>query len=216
MKIGYDPNWYPFDFEKQTSYVNGYTENLLIEMASSTGRQFELITANWDTLFDGLGERKYDAVLSTMAPYAYHLAKYDFSENILTLGPVLIIPYKGEKRTLDELEGECIGIMTNDPATYLIEKHPSIILRSYDSAPNLLNALVKGDIQGAILNHLPAASYVRDLYRNILEIVGVPLTKDGLHFVTRKGDIKPLQEGVETLRKKKMISTLQKKWFSLP
>lgn len=212
LRIGYDPHWYPVNFEKETTYVNGYTEDLLLEIATTSGTQFELITASWDNLFDGLAEGKYDAVITTLPPYEYNLAKYDFSENILDLGPVLVIPYKAKKRTLKELHGECVGLITNDPAVLILAEHPSIIIRNYSSIPELLNALVQGDIEGALLNHIPAANYIGDLYADRLEIVGKPMTKAGVHFVTAKGEMKALNKSVEALRKKKALTQLQKKW----
>ena len=50
IRIGVDPLWYPVDFGPQTSYVNGYTEDMLLEMARYSGLRFELITARWDNL----------------------------------------------------------------------------------------------------------------------------------------------------------------------
>ncbi len=212
IRIGVDPLWYPIDFGKETSYVNGYTEDLLLEMAQYSGAQFELIQANWDNLLDGLKQGKYDAVITTLPPYEYNRAKYDFSENLLDLGPVLIVPLKAEKRDLTELQGELVGVITNDPSMLILAKHPSIIIRNYNSIPELLNALVKGEIEGALLNQIPAVNYVRDLYSTALEIVGKPMTDQGIHFIGPKGELKPLNKNLEALRKKKILAQLQKKW----
>src|ERR1043166_3717797 len=81
LRVGVDPNWYPIDFGSQTVYVNGYTEDLLIEIARYSGIEFEKIPASWDNLMEGLSENKYDAVLSSMHPYVFNTAKYDFSSN---------------------------------------------------------------------------------------------------------------------------------------
>ena len=76
FRIGIDPLWYPLDFGPQTSYVNGYTEELLLEMAGYGGMRFELVRANFDTLLEGMRGGQYDAVITTLPPYEYNLAKY--------------------------------------------------------------------------------------------------------------------------------------------
>lgn len=212
IKIGVDPKWYPIDFGAQTSYVNGYTEDLLLEMARYGGLQFELITANWDNLTEGLRERKYDAILTSMAPYEYNTAKYDFSKNFLDLGPVLIVSQDSKNDELSKLNGEMVGIVTNDQAALILEKQPQIIIRSYKSIPDLLNAIVAGEIQAAILSRIPALNYVSDLYNGKLKIVGHPMTEAGLHLVAPKGRIGSFNKTLEALRKRKTLDTLQKKW----
>lgn len=212
MRIGIDTQWYPLDFGHQTSYVNGYTEDLLLEMARYSGMQFELVTANWDTLVDGLKEDKYDAILTSMPPYEYNTAKYDFSKNYLDLGPVLIVPTGATQTDLSKMNGAMVGIIANDRAALVLEKYPTILIRRYNSIPDLLNAVATGEIQAALLSRIPAVNYVSDLYAGALQIVGAPMTDAGLHLVAPKGRIKGFSKTLEALRKRKTLDALLKKW----
>ncbi len=214
LRIGIDPHWYPLDFGTQTSYVNGYAEDLLLEMARYTGMEFERIPANWDTLLEGLEKNRYDAVLTSMPPYEYQTAKYEFSSNFLDLGPVLIFPLHAPETNLSKLDGAFVGIVANDPAALLLEK-PPVIIRSYPSIPALLDALVKGDIQAALLDQIPAANYVSDLYADKLQIVGGPLNDKGLHLIAPKDKKKAataFSKGLDSLRKRKTLDALREKW----
>jgi ABC-type amino acid transport substrate-binding protein len=213
MKIGVDPYWYPIDFGKQTSYVNGYTEELLLEMSRYSGMEFELIQANWDTLFDGLKREKYDAVLTSLPPYEYNLAKYEFSENYLDFGPVLIVSVDSNVKELDKMERGMVGVIENDPAVLLLEKHPKLIVRTYSSIPSLLNAVAAGEIQGGLLEKIPAVNYIADLYSEKLHIADGVLSNTGLHLVAKKGsDIRAFNKTLKALRRKKVLERLQKKW----
>src|SRR3990167_6926455 len=147
LSIGMDPTWYLAGFGSKTSYINGYTEDLLLEIARYSGMQFELVRAGSDNLLDGMRAGKYDAVLTTLPPYEYNLAKYDFSDNLLSLGPVLIVYHDAQQNSLEKMEGNLVGILTNDPAVFLLEKHPTIVIRQYNSIPELLDALSLGGIQ---------------------------------------------------------------------
>lgn len=212
VRIGIDPLWYPVDFGPQASYVNGFTEELLLEMADYGGMEIELVKANWDHLIEGMREGKYDAIITTLPPYEYNLAKYDFSKNFLDLGPVLIVSYGSDKTTLSHMEGELIGIIANDPSELILAKYPTVIVRNYSAIPDLLDAVAKGDIQGALLNQIPAVNFIGDLYFDVLQIVGGPLTDQGIHLVGPRGGIKLFNKNLEALLKKKTVNELQKKW----
>jgi polar amino acid transport system substrate-binding protein len=215
LRIGVDANWHPLDFGSQTSYVNGFTEDMLIEMARYSGIEFEKIPANWDTLYDGLKEKKYDAILTSLPPYIYNTAKYDFSINYLDLGPVLIVPIASSKTDLSKMDGSLIGIIANDPAELLLETHPTLIIRNYATIPELLDALAVGAIQGALLDRIPAVNFVNDLYSATLKIASAPLTDKGLHLIAPKGRsslIKSFNKNLEALKRRKTLSSLQKKW----
>lgn len=216
IRIGIDPSWSPLDFKEQEPYINGYVEELLLEMSRYSGIEFQKIPANWDSLFDGLEEERYDAVLSSMPPYSFNKSKYDFSENFLDIGPVLITPWDAHTANLNQLSGELVGVLTGDQAILLLSQHPEIIIRMFNSVPETLNAIVSGEIKAAILDRLPAANYTRDIYAGRLKIASQPLTDAGLHatVLKKKADrfIKAFNNALEQMKKKKTMEALQKKW----
>ena len=212
LKIGIDPDWYLADFGLQTAYVNGYTEDVLLELSRYSGMQFELIRTNWDNLLDGIRDGKYEAVVSTLPLYEYNLAKYDFSENFLSTGPVLIVPYQSNQTSLEQLEGDLVGVITGDPAELILAKHPTIVIRKFSSIPELLEAVALGDIEGALLDYIPAVNYISDLYVEVLQIAGKPLTNDGIHLIGKKGAINAFNKNLKSILKTKKLQKLQQKW----
>ena len=216
LRIGVDEQWYPLDFGPQQAYVNGFTEDLLLEIARYSGILFEKVGANWDTLLEGIADKRYDAVLTSLPPYPFNRAKYDFSHDFLELGPVLIVPTSSKHKDLGDMKGELLGLITGDPAALLLDKYPEVILRNYASITDLLNAVANGEIEGALLNRIPAVNYVNDLYANRLKIASAPLTKEGLHLVTAKGKqerlLKAFDRSLDHFQRKKKLSALLKKW----
>lgn len=216
VRIGIDPDWYPVSFGAQQSFVNGYTEELLLEAARYTGIDFEKYSANWDNLLEGLKKKKYDAVLSSLPPYNFNQAQFDFSENFLRLGPVLIVPIGSSRNDLNKMSGELVGVLTGDPAVLVLNQHPDIILRNYASIPELLDSIANGEVEGGLLNQIPATAYVKDLYSNKLKIVDGPLTDAGLHLVSLKDKnhhlIQQFNKAIAQMEKKKKLQSLQQKW----
>ncbi|MBI3508792.1 MAG: transporter substrate-binding domain-containing protein [Chlamydiia bacterium] len=215
VRLGVDPNWYPLDFGNQAPYINGFAEDFLIEAAHFMGRDFVRIAVNPGDLLEGLHTGKYDAILSSMASYNFNLAKYDFTENFLHLGPVLIQPVNARYQHLSDIHGDLVGTLTNDPAILVLESYPEILLRDYPSIPELLNAVVSGEIGAALLNRIPAVNYVHDLYEGKLKITGEPLTGSGLHLIALKGkQTKLIQQFNRTLEsmQEKQLPLLLRKW----
>lgn len=216
LRIGVDPSWYPLNFEELQAYVNGYTEDLLLEISRYEGLAFEKVPANWDTLFEGMHEGKYDAILSSMPPYAFNAARFDFSENFLELGPVLITSSDASYRELSQLSGELVGVLSSNPAVLLVEKYPKVIVRNYPSIPDTLNAIVNGEIEAAVLDRLPAVNFVRDLYIGKLKVASGPLNEFGLHLVAPKGKAEKLlrafNNALGNFKKKKKLEAFQQKW----
>ena len=216
LRIGVDPSWSPLNFDELQPYVNGYAEDLLLEISQYSGLEFEKVQANWDSLLDGMQRGQYDAALTSLPPYSFNQAKYDFSIDFLALGPVLVATTNAKYTEPHQLSGELVGVLMGDPAVLLLEKYPEIIIRPFNSVPELLDAVVSGELEAAVLDRLPAMSYVRDLYADQLKIASEPLAKSGLHLIAPKGKLQPLirafDKSIERFSKKDKLSKLQKKW----
>lgn len=216
IRIGIDSNWYPIDFGAQNSYVNGFTEELLLDVAQQTGMEFERVLVSWDNLFEGMKLGQYHAVLSSLPPYEFNTAIYDFSHNFLDTGPVLIVPEGGHQTDLKKMSGEHIGVIAGDPAVLLLQKHEGLIIRNYPSVADLLEAVANGEIEGALLDRVIAGSYVKDLFAGKLKISGLPLSDAGLHLIVLKGKqpalISQFNKSLTLLKQKKRMQALLRKW----
>ena len=212
MRVGIDRLWYPIDFGKQNTYVNGFTEDLLNEMSKYSGLEFELINANWDNLQQGLTEGKYDAILTSIPPYEYNKAKYNFSSNFLDVGPVLIVSVDSKLKDFGKMNDKMVGILIDDPAARILETNPSLVIRQYENIPALLDSLTKGQIDAALLDQLPAIQYVSDLYKDVLMISSDPLTNKGLHMMGEPRAVEAFSKSLKSLKRKSTLKNLLKKW----
>jgi len=220
IKVGVDRNWYPLNFGEQTAYINGFTDELLLEISRYSGIEIEKIPANWDTLLSGLQKGNYDAVLSSLPPYEYNRAKYDFSSNFLNIGPVLILRVDTPNFKEGKMDGKMIGLIANDPVSLILEKTPTIIQREYNSIPELLNGLLLEEIDGAVLDQIPAVTYVGDLYAGKLKVASEPMTDAGLHMVALKDKgqgVEKFESSLKNLSKQGKVKALLEKWeLTLP
>jgi polar amino acid transport system substrate-binding protein len=216
IRIAIDPNWYPLDFQDKQFYINGFVDELLLEISRHSNVEFVRIGANWDTLLDGLKQRRYEAVLSSLATYPFNQSKYDFSSNFLDIGPVLVTHNASKLNELSQMSDRVVGVLSGNQEWFLMQKYPGVIMRSYDAVPEIFNALNNGEVEGIVIDRLIAIGFVKGTYAGSLKINGSPLTDAGLHLVTLKGDsaqaVKMFNKNLRYLTKKKKLQKLLKKW----
>ena len=71
-KIGIDPFFEKENFGKQTSNVNGYISDLLLQVSLNENVDLEKIDANWGALFEHLDEKKLDGIISSSKEYIFN------------------------------------------------------------------------------------------------------------------------------------------------
>jgi polar amino acid transport system substrate-binding protein len=215
-EIAVDPLWYPLELRGRENNVMGFSTDLLKEIARVRPIQFSLLTTNWDTLYLGLKQKKYQGILSSLFPYNFNQKDYDFSRLYLKTGPVLVVPAQSSFSSFSQMGGREIGVVSGSSAVLIVEKYPSILIRLYDSIPSILNDLVGGHLDGAVIPILSAEAFMQDLYQNQLRIATPPLNEEGLRLITLKGNapylIKNFDEGLSKLQDDKHYSELLTKW----
>ncbi|MBI5272991.1 MAG: transporter substrate-binding domain-containing protein [Chlamydiia bacterium] len=216
VRVGIDFTWYPVDFGDLQPYVNGFMEELLLEIAKDSGLEFERIPANWDSVTAGLEGRQYEAILSSLPLYDFNQARYDFSNTVLTLGPVLAVLQQSADVNLGQMQGRRVGVVLGDPAEVMLQRQEGVLAREYSSIPSLLTAVVDREIDAALLSRLPAVRYVNDLFAGKLKIATLPLDESGIRLVVLKGKnprlIGQFNKSFEYLKKKNKLQKLMQKW----
>lgn len=213
IRVGVDAEWYPQDFGENQAFVNGFVEELLLEISRDSGVEFYRIGANWDMLLEGLQRHRYEVVISSTQNYNFNQAKYQFSPNFLDIGPVLVAHADSTAQKLDDMANHVVGILGGEQELLVIQKYPEVLTRTYDSASEAFEALIRRDVDGIIVDRLHAVNYIRGAYSQDLKMIGAPLNSLGLHFMTLKdGSLDVFNQSLKHLKKKKKLQKLQKKW----
>lgn len=215
-KIGIDPTWFPLDVINKEPYILAFSTELLQKIAHLKHVEFERVTVSWDNLLEGLKKRQYEGILSSLEPYGFNLEKYQFSENFLNTGPVLVMRENATKSEVDTLYEKEIAAFSQNDEQLLMQKYPDAIVRMYDSLQKALVDLSIGNLDAVLIGYLQAFSYVNDIYHEKLKIVSSPLNNEGLKLVTLAKDqqkfIQLFNEGLNELKKNGEYDELLSKW----
>lgn len=215
-RIAIDPSWYPMELMGKEANVFAFSNELLREIAAKEKIQLERINVTWDNLLEGLQKDEYDAILSPLPPYNFNLSKYDFSEIYLQTGFVLVVPERQNVSRLDDMENQEVAVQMNSEGELILNAHPEVIVRFYDSPAAALDQLAHKKYAGVVMGMIPAVSFISDLYADQLKIAGDPLNVAGLRLVSMKDKRKELMDhfnrGLERMQDDGSYNALLKKW----
>ncbi|HEY2810492.1 MAG TPA: transporter substrate-binding domain-containing protein [Rhabdochlamydiaceae bacterium] len=192
--IGVDESWFPLQMSGRENNVTGFSTDLLRDIGKMEKISLTKISVNWDDLVEGLHKGQYDAILGSIPIYVFNQKIYDFSELYLATGPVLVVLADSKIKSLKMLKDKEVAVLPDTKGAILLEKYPSIIIRTYDSVTKAFDDLIKGMVDGAIVDVLTAVSYCQDLYQGQLQVATEPLTNEGLRLITLHNQAQDLME----------------------
>lgn len=214
--VAIDPNWFPMDVPGKEPYILAFSKELLQKIGEKEGVALNRVTVSWDNILEGLNKKEYQGILSLMQPYVFNKEKYDFSENFLETGPVIVMKQTATSSSVDTLYEKEIAIFSPKQETLVIQRYPDALIRLYDSVATALVDVAIGNIDAALIDSIEAHAYVLDIYKGQLKIVSKPLNDQGIKLVTlaktNQKLVKIFNDGLEALKKEGEYAKLLKKW----
>lgn len=216
-KIARDPKWQPLNLHGKEKNFSVFVNELLSYIGKEEQLRIEVFDASPTELFSGLDNGEFDGVIGSLIPNALNQEKYLFSDPLIRLGPVLIVPIKSNVTSLDDLKGKLIGFHSNSSLFLNTAYSTDVHIVPYDGVLAPLDDLDKGKIDAVIINVIPAYIHVKGFYSDRMKIITSPLTIEGLRLITRKDTrnaefIEKFNEGLRNLKKSGEFESLIKKW----
>lgn len=199
-----------------------FTNDLMAEISSDNNINFKWIETNPNYLINGLDNHQYDFILTSMRPNIVNQEKYDFSEPIFDLGPVLIVREDSQFTSLKEMKSRPIGIPYGLSTNFNAVRTPGInvydlSLVYYTNMNKALEDLQNDQIDGVIMTAIPAYAITEGLFAGRLKVVTPPLNDEGLRIVALKSSsfndiIDIINDGVNLMRQDGTYGQLIHKW----
>lgn len=185
--IGRDQSWYPLHLDQYAPKINNFTNALVQEIAKSEKTPLHIINISWIQLFEFLDKGEIGGAFTPLSPNAITQEKYSFSDPFLLLGPVLVVPSDSKATSLEDLSGQIVAVNQFDESILIVQKYPSVIIRTYQNIPTALDEVAAGQFDAALIPNLDARSLIPQLYERELKIVSKPLNNKALRLITLKG-----------------------------
>lgn len=199
-----------------------FTNDLMATVAKDNNLRFQWIETNPNYLLNGLDNGYYDFILSSLRPNVVNQEKYDFSEPVFDLGPVLIVRQDSQFASLKEMKSRPIGIPYGFATNFNAVRIPGInvydlSLVYYNNMNKALEDLKNDQIDGVIMKAIPAYAITEGFYAGMLKVVTAPLNDEGLRIVSLKTSslndiIDEINESINLMRQDGSYKKLIQKW----
>ena len=215
--VARDPTWRPLMLLDKEASMTAFTNELLAGIAVEEGIRVDTVSGNSDTLFQGLDNFAYDGILTSLVPSPNNANRYIISDNYFLLGPVVIVKENSTINSITQLNNKTVGVLRGSSNVFEIAQYPTINIISYDSAVDAIENLIKKNIDAVIMDTLPAHSYSMKFYAGEIKVATPPLTKKGIHLITRKDPVsmklmEAFNEGLKKVREDGTYDELLKRW----
>lgn len=221
-KIGRDTTWYPVQLFGKEKYLVAFTNDIVAHIAAENDLRFQWYDANPSTLVEGLDNKQYDLILTTLRPTVVNQEQYRFSEMVFEFGPVLVVRKDSKAASLDDMKGKTVGIPSGHSTVFNAVRTAgahnfNLLVVTYSNMHQALNDLANNLIDGVIMEALPAYNFTQGLFSGRLKVATAPFNDEGLRFVALKHAglddiIEIINENLDTMHNDGTYKSLIKKW----
>lgn len=215
-----DATWAPMESFNDSKELVGYDVDLARELARQAGFTAEFRPVAWDSLFSGLTEGRYDAVISAVTVSDERRARYDFTQPYLNAGQVLVVPTASRAAQLSDLKGKPVGVQIGTEGAAVAEKvlGPGASLRTFDQIGLAFADLAAGRLAGVVAETSVAAQFavLSHRYQGAFKVVGPPLTGENYAIAVKKGNqrlLDLLNRALTQVQASGFTDTLAARWL---
>lgn len=215
LRIGIDPSFPPFEADDGQGHLSGFEITLAYALAEkfSVGTsqlvRVEFVYTGFDGLYDGLGSRQYDLILSALPYNPQKTEDVSFSHAYYDGGPIIITRSGGSSRlSLYDLAGKRVAVELGSTGDMLLRRwmrRLQLDVRRFDTARRALDAVQANETDAALVDSLSFREFQREQTRqgeaaSPLRIASVPLEHEYLVIAARKDSgvlLKNINEALE-------------------
>jgi polar amino acid transport system substrate-binding protein len=206
----------PFNYIENGKVV-GFDVDTGQEIAKRLGVKLNYETSDWDGLTEGLRNKRYDAILGSMAITEERLEIVDFTSPYYYSGAQLFVNKDAGITDVNELSGKKVAVTTGTNFVQDAEGLGAEISYYQDDNATLME-LINGRVDGVITDRLVGLSALEEIAGGEkITLVGELLRLENMGIAINKDDTELLERVNEILQEMHDDGTLTKiseKWLN--
>jgi polar amino acid transport system substrate-binding protein len=220
LRVAMDPSFPPFEYIDAQGEIQGFDADLASNVARCFDVEAQLVTTNFDGLYDALTVGRADVIISGLYPDPSRTERFIFSEPYFNAGDVLVSPTDQPIDEVAALAGKRVAVVfgTSGHMAALkwedrIAPHPELI--SVETADTALATLEAGSVDAAVTEHLAAQIALRAGWN--LNLIELPSSVSPYVIAARREDaalIEIIDACLEEMEADGTLNALFDRWFT--
>jgi arginine/lysine/histidine/glutamine transport system substrate-binding and permease protein len=218
LQIATDPTFPPFEFQKQSGELQGFSIDVMNAIAVAANFKFNFKSLPFDGMISALGAKTIDAAISSITITEERAKTISFSRPYFKSGLAIAIRADNQDITgFDSLKNKKIAVQIGTTGAIKAKSISGAQIRSFDSAPIALQELLNGNVD-AVINDAPMTVYAINT-GNLqgIKIVQKLLTEEFYGIATPKNspNLALINDGLDRVLKNGTYSQIYQKWFKV-
>jgi ABC-type amino acid transport substrate-binding protein len=211
LRVGLDPTYPPFA-TADDGELRGLDVDLALAVAADLGLEVEFAYFGYDGLYDALGTRQVDVLISALVVQIERTRDFAYSDAYFNAGEILITRRDTVGMSgMADLSGRRLavelGALGHVEAMQWAQRLPNLTVVPYNTPDDALVAVSQGEVDAVLIDSVSGRLFL--LHQPDLHIVDAAVTLEPYALVVRNEDGLLLQKLNESLRRLKNSGRLE-------
>lgn len=212
-----DATWPPLEYV-ENGELTGFEVELVPLIGQAVDVEMKAKNIPWETIFAGLANGAYDGIASGVTVTEERKATMAFSQPILNVGQVVIIPTKSEGiiNSVNDLKGKKVGVQIGTTGDFALDTY-DVKKKQYDDIGLAIEDMLNNNLDACVCDSLIASDFVlaNENYSKVLTIAGDKFTEEIIAIAVKKNNTELLDlinEGLTKIKEDGSFDELKAKW----
>ncbi|EJF81724.1 Lysine-arginine-ornithine-binding periplasmic protein precursor [Candidatus Bartonella washoeensis] len=224
LKIASDASYPPFSYIDSNNKLQGFDIDISYALCKKMNVECTFITQNFEGMIPGLLAKKYDAIISSLAPTQERLQKIDFTDPYYNTALAVIVTKDSEIKEIsaEAFKGKNLGVQSNTTqAAYAEDRYASegANIKLYPTIIEVNRDLLSRRLDVVIVDKIQALNWLENEGKDCCKLLGtLEETKFPIAIAIRKNnnDLKnKFNEAIKGIRLDGTYDKIMKKYFTV-
>ncbi|WP_102029148.1 amino acid ABC transporter substrate-binding protein [Salirhabdus sp. Marseille-P4669] len=216
ITVGTEGTYAPYSFHNEDDELTGYDVEVMREVAKRMGVEVEFKETQWDSMFAGLNQERFDVVANQVGINPDRLENYDFSEPYTVSAAVIVVPEDNTDITsFEDLEGKksAQSLTSNFGA---IAKENGAELVGVEGLAQSIELIKQGRVDVTVNDRLAVLDYMNQQPDAKIKIAVRSDDASETALAFRKGNeelVEAASAAIKEMKEDGTLAEISEKWF---
>lgn len=210
--------WAPWTYHDEAGDLVGFDTEVGQMIADKLGVEAEFVEGEWDGLFAGLDDGRYDAIINGVEITDERAEKYDFTTPYGYIATALVVGSDNtDIKSFEDLDGHTTANSYNSTYMLLAQDYGAQV-QSVDSLSETIDMVLSGRVDATLNAEVSIYEYLGEHPDAAIKIVALTDEASKVSIPLRKGEqskalCEAMNEAIDELRASGELAKVSEKYF---